>query len=286
MNKDVYCALPGQCTPPDFGAVPADAVANAVTMSNERYPHCMFANVSWLVKPFEAVGLKKHDTDELHMFVGGDVEHPEKLNAEIEFQIENDVLTLTDTCFVFVPAGAAHGNVRVKRMDKPVMHYVSHMSAGAYRWEPAEAAEPAGRYLDHKVERYAPVDGKLPAAPEGFLKLLLWIDGAKLKGAPYTEAVWFLTTNDTGPATHVHSNLDEFIGFIGSDPQRPQELDAHVQLYVDGEYLELKQPCLVYIPRNVEHSPLLVPELNRPIIHFSGGNGGDYNKEANSTFEE
>ena len=58
------------------------------------------------------------------------------------------------------------------------------------------------------------------------------------------------------------------------------------QILLDGEYITTTKPCIIYVPRNHEHSPILVPELHRPIYHFSGGNGGDYAKEANSTFAE
>ena len=121
------------------------------------------------------------------------------------------------------------------------------------------------------------MDGKLPGAPEGFLTLLLWLDGKKLKGAPYVEAVWFNRTNDTGPAPHEHE-FDEFIGFIGSDPQHPEELNAEVRFHIDGDVVSVTKSCLVYIPRGVRHSPILVPRMERPIIHFSGGVGGAYKR--------
>jgi len=127
------------------------------------------------------------------------------------------------------------------------------------------------------------VDGKLPTAPEGFLTLLLWIDGQKLPGAPYMEAVWFKTSNNTGPEKHTH-DFDEFIGFIGSDPTDPSELGAQVEFFIEGEKITITKSCLVYIPRGVEHSPILVPRLDRPVIHFSGGNGGDYVREGSDMF--
>ena len=235
MANIKYHAFSGDCPTPDFGAIPADALSNAFTYDGSIYSGAMFANASWITKPFNAPGLKKHESDELHMFVGADINTPEALNATIEFQIENDVLTLHETCFVFVPSGTAHGNIKVIEMTKPVMHYVCHLNKSFYEWTSALATAPVGTYTNHKVERYVPVDGKLPQAPEGFLKLLLWIDGVKLPGAPYSEAVWFCTKNDTGPETHVHDNLDEFICFVGSDPENPTELGAHVRFFIDDE---------------------------------------------------
>ncbi len=282
MADNKYYALSGDCPAPELGACPADAVAHAVAIDGSVCPGCIFSSVQWLIKPFTAPRMLKHDSDELHMFVGGDTDHPEKLNAVIEFTLENDVLTLTDTCFVYVPAGAAHGNIRVVGMDKPVMHFMCHMNKDYYKAFPAEATAPKGRYADHKVERYIRSDGTLPKAPEGFLKLLLWIDGKKLPGAPYMESVWFCTKNDTGPVTHVHDNLDEFVGFVGNDPYRPDDLGADVRFYIEGQEISCQnKSCLFYVPRNVRHGPILVPGLTRPIVHFTGGNGGNYYKKTN-----
>ena len=38
-----------------------------------------------------------------------------------------------------------------------------------------EATVPAGKYANHFVEKYAPVDGRIPEAPPGFVDFLLWI---------------------------------------------------------------------------------------------------------------
>lgn len=279
MANKKYYAFSGECPAPDLGAYPEDAVVNAVTIDGSIYPGCIFGSVQWLVKPFTALRIIKHDSDELHMFIGGDTDKPEKLNAVIEFTVENDVLTLTDTCFVYVPAGAAHGNIKVVSMDRPVMHFLCHMNKDHYEVIPAEVTAPKGKYADYKVERYARADGTHPKAPKGFLKLLLWIDGKRFSGAPYTEAVWFCTNNDTGPVPHVHDNLDELIGFVGNDPYRPDDLGAAIQVNMDDMVISCEnKPCLIYVPRNVRHSPILVPSLTRPVVHFTGGNGGDYNK--------
>ena len=89
------------------------------------------------------------------------------------------------------------------------------------------------------------------------------------------ESVWFHTSNDTGPETHVH-DFDEVIGFIGSDPENPQDLGAEVHIFLGGEEATITKNCIIYVPRGIAHSPLLVPRLDSPIIHFSGGNGGSY----------
>ena len=279
-----YFARGGSCPQPLFPCTPQEALKPAVTMDGSVVPGSIFGYVEWIVADLTTEGLIRHDSDELHMFVGGDPAAQESLNGEAKFQIENDVLTFSETSFVFVPAGCAHNLRAVRGLTRPMLHYVMHVNAGFYRAAPAEATAPKGKYADCRVVKYAPVDGRIPEAPPGFLSFLLWIDGQKLPGAPYTEAVWFHTTNDTGPENHTHDELDEFIAFIGSDPAHPEELNGDISFLIGGETIHTTKSTLVFVPRHISHSPLLVHELKKDILHFSGGNSGNYNKDVNSVF--
>lgn len=270
-----YPALPGEGKPADLGFVPSTAFVNAVWMDESVIPGCMFNHASWIRQDCTCPGLIKHGSDALLMFIGGDVNNYETLNAEIELRIENDTLHLTNTCFVFIPAGTAYGDMVVHNLKRPVFYYALHLNTSVYQAVPAQATAPAGTWANQAVEKYAPVDGHIPEAPEGFLDFLLWIDGQKLPGAPYMEAVWFKSANDTGPEGHVH-DFDEIIGFIGSDPDHPEDLGATVQFAVGDRIVTTDKSTLFYVPRGTHHSPIVLPELHRPLFHFSGGNGGDY----------
>ena len=276
MSNIKYFALAGQGDPVHKSVEPEDARVNAVWMDGSVVEGCMFNEMSWYVKSCREPGLIKHNSDKVMFFLGSDFEDPENLNASVELWIENDKLTLTKTCAVFVPEGAAHGNIQVENLKKPFLNYACHLNTSGYQTLPAKAKAAPGTYAGYSVERFERPDGTLPLAPEGFLRFLVFLDGKRLKGAPYAEAVWFLTTNDTGPAPHTHENFDEFIGFIGSDPEHPDALNAEIDFYIEDEKITVTKSCLVYIPRGLTHSPIYVPKLQRPIIHFSGGNGGDY----------
>ncbi|MBN2060944.1 MAG: hypothetical protein JW882_11085 [Deltaproteobacteria bacterium] len=276
MSNSKYFALAGQGTPTELPFSPREARVGSVWMDGDVVEGCMFNEACWYVSPFKGPELLKHNSDEVLFFIGGDPNDPENLNAEIEMCIENDKLTLKKTSAVFVPEGVAHGKLEVKNLTRPVFHYSCHLNTSKYEAFPAEATAAPGSYNRNWVEKYVRPDGKLPEAPEGFLKFLLFLDGKRLKGAPYAEAVWFCTTNDTGPAPHIHEDFDEFIGFIGSDPEHPGELNGEVSFYIEDEMISSTKSCLVYVPRGVRHSPIYIPKLECPIIHFSGGNGGDY----------
>ncbi len=276
MSNIKFFSLAGQGTPVQTGVEPANARINAVWMDESVVKGCMFNEASWYVKSCREPGLIKHNSDKVMFFIGGDAEDSENLNAAIDLWIENDKLTLTKTCAVFVPGGAAHGNIEVRDLKKPVFNYTCHLNTSNYESSPAKAQAASGIYANHFVERFERPDGTFPEAPEGFIEFLVFLNGKRLEGAPYAEAVWFLSTNDTGPAPHAHKDFDEFIGFIGSDPEHPDELNAEIDFYVEDEKITITKSCLVYIPRGITHSPIYVPKLERPLIHFSGGNGGDY----------
>jgi len=279
MSVEKYFALSGhpKCRSSIFEE--GGPIVPITTMNQNFYKGCFYADAGWIMKPHKRDGLVKHESDELLMFVGSDTNNPENLNAEIEIQLENDILTLKETCFVFVPGGVAHGNIKVLSVDKPVFCYTCHLTSDSYTAVPGEATAAVGTYAGNAVYKYAPVDGKMPTAPEGFLTLLLWIDGKKLAGAPYTEAVWFNQRNETGPAEHDH-DFDEIIAFFGSDPDNPDDLGGEIEFMIEGEKFTFTKSCLVYVPRGVDHSPIMVPKHSRPILHFSGGNGGDYKRSS------
>jgi len=279
MNEQRFFVRSGSCPVPPATMIPDYAKRNIVCIDGSVIHGSFFGCVEWLVRDFQTDDLVSHKSGELHMFVGGNPKKPESLNGVIDFQIENDHLVFDETSFVYVPAGCAHQIAALRELKQPMLHYIMHMDASYYESTPAQAEIPVGCYKSNRISGYAPIDGKIPEAPEGFLTFLLWIDGQKLTGAPYTESVWFHTTNDTGPEPHSHLALDEFVAFIGSDPEHPEELNGDISFRVENNTIHTRKSTIVYIPRGISHSPLLVHELNQDILHFSGGNSGSYQRE-------
>jgi hypothetical protein len=269
FNKPASVALPN---------VPESAYKVSAQIDNTSVANSFFMQNGWFTETFDAPGYIKHDSDELIFFGGGVQSDHENLNAEIEIWIENDKFTITETAVLFVPAGVAVGNLSIKRLDKPVFYYVCQITAPVYQYEAAEATAEVGKYLPNIVYRYERPDGQIPGAPEGFVTFLLYLDGEKAPDAPYMETVWFNTSNDTGPAPHAHE-FDELIGFIGSNPDDPTALQASVQLDYEGELVTVTESTVAYIPRGTMHSPILVPEMDKPIYHFSIANSADYDRD-------
>jgi len=266
------------CKPADLKIEPADAVRPITCLDGDAVKGTIYYQAQWFVKPFTQAEMIKHDSDKLMIFLGGDKDNHEDLGADIELWLENDKLTLPETCVVFVPKGVAHGRMTVKNVRKPFVYYFCLMNSSYYDESPAEASAPEGKYTGNIVVKYEPVDREPHPAPEGSLSRLVWIDGAKLEGAPYLEALWYHMTNgEGGPETHIH-DFDELIGFMGGDAANPKELHGTVSIFLDGETVTFDKSCVMYIPRGMTHSPIKILHLDDSIIHFSGGNGGSYVK--------
>jgi len=101
---------------------------------------------------------------------------------------------------------------------------------------------------------------------------LLWMDDTKVEGASfYMECIWLwggVTTSGTTEEPHVH-DFDEVIGFIGSNPDNPRDLDARMEIILGDETHFLTKSCLVHVPAGMKHCPLTFREVNRPVFFFT-----------------
>jgi hypothetical protein len=74
---------------------------------------------------------------------------------------------------------------------------------------------------------------------------------------------------------HVH-DCDEIIGFFGSNYEKPYELGAEIEFWIEDEPHIINSSALIFIPKGVKHCPLILKRVDRPIFHFSTVNSGTY----------
>lgn len=94
------------------------------------------------------------------------------------------------------------------------------------------------------------------------------INGDVMPGATHLSAVWYLNPGLHNTATHTHE-FDEIVGFIGSNPEDVDDLCGGVRFFIDGEWVDLKHSCFIFIPAGVEHCPYEITAVERPILHIS-----------------
>jgi hypothetical protein len=108
-----------------------------------------------------------------------------------------------------------------------------------------------------------------------FAKRILWMDENVVDGAFQMNCSWYLKPADHAPVGHTH-DADEIIGFFGSDPDDPYDLDAEIEFWIEDEQFILTRTCMIFIPGGMKHCPLIIRKVNRPVFHFSTVTAGTY----------
>jgi len=135
---------------------------------------------------------------------------------------------------------------------------------------------------DQKYAKYIVTELKAPpASPEAaaryaeFATRILWMDSNVVEGAFQMNCSWYLRPTKGIPEPHSHE-YDEIIGFFGSNPEDPYELGGEIELWLEDEQYLLTKTCMVFVPRGMNHCPLILRRVDRPIFHFTTVNGGQY----------
>jgi hypothetical protein len=68
--------------------------------------------------------------------------------------------------------------------------------------------------------------------------------------------------------SHKHES-NEIVAFYGTNPDDPTDLGGEVIFYLDGEKHVLTKSTMMFIPAGMEHAPLVIRRVDRPIFHFS-----------------
>jgi hypothetical protein len=102
---------------------------------------------------------------------------------------------------------------------------------------------------------------------------MLFLDSEVVPGAFYVETVWEYDqpgdSSREGPVEgHVHDH-DEVIGFFGTDLERPHDLCGEIEFWIEDEKHILTETCLIFVPKGLRHSPLIVRRTDRPIFEFT-----------------
>lgn len=117
-----------------------------------------------------------------------------------------------------------------------------------------------------------------PAALDESETLVTWLDDAVVSGASQMVCLWYhkATPEDEYPA-HTHE-VDEIVGFFGSDPRDPGKLGGQIEFWIEDERFLIEESCVIFIPKGKVHCPLVIRRVDSPIFHFTTMIGGQYVK--------
>jgi hypothetical protein len=140
---------------------------------------------------------------------------------------------------------------------------------------------------DRKYEKYILSELKMPDDVRARLARyneratrVMWLEDEIMKGASSVIISWYWKPTDKeSTPSHVH-DFDEIIGFIGGDPQHPEDLGAEVEFWLEDEKYLLNKSCMVLAPRGLRHCPLKVVKVDRPFIFLAFSVTGKYVKDS------
>ena len=104
-----------------------------------------------------------------------------------------------------------------------------------------------------------------------FLKRIVHVDADTVPGAEfYSEAKWILPGSREEikeVESHTHT-FGELIGFFGFNYDDIQDLGAEIEFTVDNETHKITKSFAAFVPAGIQHGPLIIRNVVRPIFHF------------------
>jgi len=138
---------------------------------------------------------------------------------------------------------------------------------------------------DSKYGKYVVTELKTPdfrpefvEAYKKFANRILWMDENVVEGAFQMNCSWYLKPWAHGAESHQH-DVDEIIGFFGNDPKDPYNLHGEIEFWLEDQKFLITRTAMVFIPAGMNHCPLILRKVDRPIFHYSTVTGGKYIKQ-------
>jgi hypothetical protein len=239
-------------------------------------------NCSWyLAKNERSPEPHAHAADELIGFYGSDWKDPYNLGAEIEIWVDDQKIIIDRTSLVFVPAGVKHGPLWIRRVERPVIHFSvltdREYVADSEGWKKLSSTARSLVVTELKVP---PEKLALAEAYNRYACRVLWMDENVVPGSFHINTAWFFSrARAVENVPHTHDEDDEIIGFIGSDPNHPENLGAEVEIMLGDEPHVITKSSMIFVPAGLKHCPLILRRVDRPIFHFTTVPGKRYIKE-------
>lgn len=114
-----------------------------------------------------------------------------------------------------------------------------------------------------------------------FAKRILWMDGDVVPGAFQMNTAWYCKVPERDPIFTEHAHpYSELLGFFGSDPEDPYDLNAELIFTIGGEAHRITRSSMIYLPADIPHNPMRILRVDKPIFHFSIVTNSTYDGEA------
>jgi len=111
------------------------------------------------------------------------------------------------------------------------------------------------------------------------MKPIVTIDDEVVPGAEfYADTKWILPGSKADIKlceSHRHK-FGEMLGFYGYNYDNIQDLGAEIEITIDNEKNVVDRSFAAYIPPGVQHGPIIIKNIVRPIFFVSSGRAPRY----------
>jgi len=115
---------------------------------------------------------------------------------------------------------------------------------------------------------------------EEHVRFPLYVDEDVVPGSYYFMAAWWKKVTGKGsPAEEHDHDFDEYLVFLGTNPEDPDDLGGEVELWIGGEQHMLTKSCAIFIPAGTKHAPIYFRRVDRPIWYLATGPTEKYKKQ-------
>lgn len=220
-----------------------------------------------------------------------------KLGAEVSVELgeEREEHVFTEPSVVLIPRGTPHGALKVRKLDRPIVHYSIGL-APAYKASPAKvkaAASKGSKYSRLIKKMITAVDPKAVGSGMGYESVIgkdgimrpaqfgvgpgngdqiVWLYGPDLEGFN-VNFTWGLYSRcgkwHRGGESHYHPEA-EILCFVGLDADKPDYLGAELELGLGKDYERhiFNKPTVAICPAAFPHLPLITRWVDKPYGFF------------------
>lgn len=245
-----------------------------------------YVELAWITgipEPAPVAEERVLDYDQFLLHIGMDHAKPQVLGGTVELTLGGQPIVFNTTTSVLIPKGTPYGPLTWKEFSRPHLQLSIVLGSG----DPYAASSPGtsgtvaggggtppamARDLDY--EQYvvrSPMREAGPNYVEGRQNpTMTYISRTQLGTVnSYLEFGWIWAPPEPPIPKMRHDDFDEILWHLGTDPSDPEALGATLQFGIGDELLEFDTTHCAYIPRGLDHGPLIWKEVHRPMIEMA-----------------
>ncbi len=253
-------------------------------LSSGQIPEAnLYADLSWIYgipEPNPAAPAQVRNQDQLFLYIGMDPDTPQVLGGTVEFYLGGQPIVFNTTTSVFVPKGTPYGPVTWKEFQRPHVQLAMVFGTGDPHGGPA--LQPVGggaNGIPQKTQNFdyeqcvirSPMREAGPEYIEGRQNpTMTYLSHTQINLVNnYIEFGWIWDIPSSPIPKMRHDNYDELVFHIGSDPDNPEALGGILEFGMGEGAIKFDTTHCVYIPKRLNHGPLIWKEVRRPLIELA-----------------